>query len=165
MAATTMEKITSTLEKLRNNPRVIAAGPLAFEPGDDFHWNHETRTVYYQPTEDGAEQLLLHETGHALLNHAEYPDDIILVAMERAAWDTALELGKDTQVTLDDDFVEMALDSYRDWLHARSTCPNCHSLGVQKADKLYACLACGHEWTVNEARVCALRRHDITKHP
>jgi hypothetical protein len=26
----------------------------------------------------------------------------------------------------------------------------------------YRCVACGHHWKVNEARVCALRRYLIT---
>lgn len=160
-----MEKISSTLKKLQNSPRLQGSLPIEFIPKDDFHWDHETRTIYYDPSEPEAPALLLHEVGHALLGHADYPDDITLLAMERDAWQQAEMLASELGVPIDNDTIEDALDTYRDWLHARSTCPNCRATGVQENDRLYACLACHHKWTVNEARVCALRRHDITKHP
>jgi hypothetical protein len=158
-----MEKISSTLEKLKNSPRVTGSAPIIFSASDDFHWDHETQTVYYNPSEPDAAPLLLHETGHALLQHASYPDDISLLAMERDAWTEAEKLADDLGMAIDSDLVEETLDTYRDWLHARSTCPHCQATGVQESEKLYSCLACHHKWTVNEARICALRRHDISK--
>ena len=164
MGATTMEKITSTLEKLTHSSRLLRHDPISFVQEDDFHWDHENRTVFYDPSEPEAPSLLLHEAGHAILDHAEYPDDITLLAMERDAWKEAEMLAHDVGIKIPHELIEDALDTYRDWLHARSTCPNCHATGIQESEKLYTCLACHHKWTVNEARVCALRRHDITKH-
>ena len=158
-----MEKISSTLKKLQNSPRLTGSTPITFAASDDFHWDHEKRTVYYDPSETDATPLLLHEAGHGILGHASYPDDISLLAMERDAWSEAERLADELHISIDSELIEESLDTYRDWLHARSTCPNCRATGVQESEKLYICLACHHKWTVNEARVCALRRHDITK--
>lgn len=160
-----MEKISSTLTKLKDSPRIQQAVPLSFIEKDDFHWDHESHTVFYDPSNPDGASLLLHEAGHAVLDHAEYPDDITLLTMERDAWHEAEALARDIGMSIDTELIEDALDTYRDWLHARSTCPNCQATGIQEGAKLYSCLACHHQWTVNEARVCALRRHDITKHP
>lgn len=163
MVATTMPKISSIIEKLEANSRLNAIPRVKFEVGADFHWNHEQRTVFFDPGDPHCIPLLLHETGHAALGHADYPTDMALLTMERAAWDEAKRFAAGINVVIDEELVESSLDSYRDWLHARSTCPNCGAVGVQEAEKRYRCLACLHIWTVNEARLCALRRRDITK--
>ena len=58
-----------------------------------------------------------------------------------------------------EDFIEEHLDTYRDWLHARSSCPDCTATGYQTDASTYACPACSHTWRVNEARICQLRRY------
>jgi len=85
-----------------------------------------------------------------------------LIQMERDAWEYARnKLSKTYSVAMDEDAIEMAMDSYRDWLHARSSCTMCHSTGVQVATNTYRCLACGTSWRTNEARLCALRRYTL----
>ncbi|HMQ96212.1 MAG TPA: hypothetical protein PKD19_03245 [Candidatus Saccharibacteria bacterium] len=102
---------------------------------------------------------MLHELGHGLLNHQSYSRDIELLGYERDAWEEAKKIATNYTVELQQNDIEKHLDSYRDWLHSRSTCPACESSGLQTAKYRYTCLACKHIWRVNEARTCALRRY------
>ena len=129
-----------------------------FKKAKRFLWSPSEATIYYTGTDEDY-AFLLHELSHGILNHAEYRRDIDLIVMERAAWDTANELAPTYGLVIDDDTVETTLDSYRDWLHARSTCPTCTAIGLQTKQRVYTCPACHHSWRVNEARICALRRY------
>lgn len=138
---------------------------LLFEVSEDFSWSPTKKTVYFCDTNstDGASSLL-HETAHGLLKHVEYDRDISLLGMERDAWTYAQEkLASRFGLSIDPDFIEDSLDSYRDWLHARSLCPHCAQTGVQATDRTYTCLGCNEQWQVNEARRCGLRRYKIHK--
>lgn len=132
---------------------------IRFSTGDIFQWSALTKTVQYDPTQADAGQQLLHELSHAILAHADYTKDIDLIGMERDAWDYAKTLAPTYKLTINDTTVQDALDSYRDWLHARSTCPQCRATGVQVKRRTYRCLACEQLWNVNDARLCALRRY------
>ncbi len=160
-----MAKISWLISKLSSNYPPTGDTPLTFVVAESFGWNAPKRTIAYAPDAPDAPAFLLHELGHALLNHDHYQDDIHLLGMERAAWDKASELAPQYETTISDDIVEDALDTYRDWLHARSLCPHCNATGVQTATRQYRCLACNHTWHVNEARTCALRRYDTKKRP
>ena len=152
MDATIMPSTASLLRQLR------ATYPeFAFKPAESFLWSPSEQTVYYT-TNPAGHEFLLHELSHGLLGHADYNHDVELIAMERDAWDKALELAKEYKVTIDDEVVQLTLDTYRDWLHARSTCPRCKAVGLQIKKQIYNCPACRHTWRVNEARICALRR-------
>jgi hypothetical protein len=130
---------------------------LKFIEGDDFRWSPEISTIFYK--NDGDEALLLHELGHALLHHQDYDRDVTLLTMERDAWDKARTLPYSVAIT--DDTVQDHLDTYRKWLHARSTCPTCSANGQQVKKFSYHCIACGADWRVNEARLCGLKRYTI----
>ena len=133
---------------------------LQFTEDVDFRWSDKDSTVYYDPHGDAA--LLLHEIAHAELKHVSYERDITLLEMERDAWDHAIKhLFPRYGITPREELVDEALDTYRDWLHARSMCPHCQSTGIQTRVSSYKCLACGTKWRVNEARICALRRYVI----
>ncbi|MEO5949134.1 MAG: hypothetical protein ABIP74_01905 [Candidatus Saccharimonas sp.] len=136
-----------------------------FEPGENFGWQFPSHTITYDVHDPDAEELLLHEIGHALLGHRDYTYDIHLVEMERAAWDKAREIAPNFGVMISENDIEDSLDTYRDWLHARSTCPHCGSTGVQDGKLNFTCLACHYEWHANEARTCQLRRTSIKKRP
>ncbi|MCY1379960.1 hypothetical protein D9M68_895230 [compost metagenome] len=83
--------------------------------------------------------------------------------MERDAWRYAKEkLGSNYKVTITDTVIQDSLDTYRDWLHARSTCPNCQATGMQNRKRHYRCIACQHVWRVNDARICGLRRYSLS---
>lgn len=153
-----MPKISSTLKKIiSDHPNLI------FSQGDDFYWRPEDNTIYHpEITDEIGLCLLLHEVGHALLEHEQYSNDIELVDMERQAWQYAtsnLAPNYRLDENLINDLAEESLDSYRDWLHKRSTCPNCSAVGIGSAKNQYRCLVCGQIWHVNEARTCELRRY------
>lgn len=130
---------------------------IQFKEGEVFSWSPSTNTILYRTT--GSAQDLIHELAHAVLSHTDYRRDIELVAIERDAWEKALtDLGPTYGIDLSRDVIEESMDSYRDWLHARSTCPNCQATGLESDKHLYFCPACRSNWTVNEARTCGLRR-------
>ena len=148
-----MEKITSLAKKLQSKAaRHSNLQHLTLTQGEMFSWDHTACAITYNPTADNAAAYLLHEYGHATLGHAGYQRDIDLLKMERAAWDVALDIAAELSLSIDDDLIEDALDSYRDWLHARSLCPTCGATGVQAAPSGYRCLACSATWQVNDAR-------------
>ena len=153
-----MPSTCSILKKLKSDYPTIT-----FQPAEDYLWSPSQQTVYY--AEDSTDKdgcaYLLHELSHGLLRHTDYDRDVKLIAMERAAWDKAQELASGYNLFINDDLIESNLDSYRDWLHARSTCPNCGATGMQTKKLAYSCPACSHKWRVNEARICALRRFSI----
>ncbi|MCL2280289.1 hypothetical protein FWC31_00145 [Candidatus Saccharibacteria bacterium] len=131
---------------------------LKFEKSDVAHWSPSDEIVSY--TDDAAK--LLHELGHALLEHRDFVQDIELIHLERDAWEKARELAPKYGVKITDDIIETALDDYRDWLHARSLCPGCGQTGVQSRETLaYSCLNCDARWTANDARTRSLRRRKI----
>jgi hypothetical protein len=117
-----------------------------------------TKTVFYNPDLPHAKAMLLHEVSHGILDHHEYRRDVELLALEAAAWEKAKELAEQYHTAFTADISEDNLDTYREWLHARSTCPGCTANGYQVNATTYRCVACTQSWTVNEARLCALRR-------
>lgn len=85
---------------------------------------------------------ILHEVGHALLGHRSYQTDPERLRMECAAWEKARELCDIYNIYYDEDFAEEQLDSYRNWLHQRSTCPECGLTCFQTRDGVYHCPSC-----------------------
>jgi hypothetical protein len=132
---------------------------LLFTPGERFAWSPDAHTVFYDESDPKNTGLLLHELAHGLLEHHDYSKDIELVAMEAAAWDKAVEVAATYDIEITDETIQDNLDTYREWLHARSTCPECEATGYQSGKSEYTCVACNHVWRVNEARICALRRY------
>lgn len=149
-----MPLITSLINRLKSDYPQIS-----FISGDEFRWSPTDKMVIYQENSDDTASLL-HELAHSLLHHASYTKDLHLLEMERDAWHQAKEiLAPKYEIDITDEAVDSALDSYRDWLHARSTCPGCEATGIQTKQYEYRCLACRTKWRVNEARVCELRRY------
>jgi len=157
MAATITPSTTSLVIKLAQDyPQ------FTFAEGDDFYWSPSEQTIYY--VKDSADvAAFLHELAHGLLEHGSYIRDIRLIELERDAWTHAsMHLAPLYNMTIGNEVVESALDTYRDWLHARSTCPHCQATGVQTSSNTYRCVACHTSWKVNEARICALRRYTLS---
>ena len=141
-------------------PKLEKAYPqLIFSPGERFAWSPDVRTVFYDTEDLENAGLLLHELAHGLLDHHDYSKDVELVAMESQAWDKAIEIAPLYDIEINNETVQDTLDTYREWLHARSTCPSCEATGYQSGKNEYTCVACSHMWRVNEARICALRRY------
>ena len=158
-----MESITLLVNQLQNRPPATPKGQIiSFQIGDDFSWDPNRLCIFYEPRANSGPQLLLHELGHALLGHNSYKRDIELISMERSAWDKALELSSEYNIKIPNDLPEDHLDTYRNWLHSRSLCPNCHFTGLQTKQSEYFCPSCQASWKVNQARTCGLKRY-LTK--
>ncbi len=130
---------------------------LSFTPGKQFSWSPETREIFYKTaaSDDQAVWSLLHETGHALLDHKTYHADFELLLLEVAAWEKARELATELSVEIDEDHIQDCLDTYRDWLYARSVCPNCSTKSIQQNDCAhYRCFNCRTTWRVTASRFC-----------
>jgi hypothetical protein len=154
MDVITMPSTISILANLKNKyPQFL------FKPSNNFLWSSSDNTIYYDKKNNDQAIFLLHELSHALLGHANYDSDIKLITMERQAWDNTIILAQEYNIKVTDDFIQSNLDSYRDWLHSRSTCPKCQATGIQTKKYDYLCIVCSHKWRVNEARTCALRRY------
>ncbi len=144
MVAIIMPKLASLVTKLQHGYPT-----LTFTLSDRFYY-HVPDTIFYSTSTDASTNqsclLLLHELGHYLINHNEYQSDVELIKIEALAWAKAKTLAAKYQIPWDDDFIEDQLDTYRDWLHANSLCPNCQLTGFQDDRGLYHCPLCNKTW-------------------
>ncbi|HYH35883.1 MAG TPA: hypothetical protein VD706_00050 [Candidatus Saccharimonadales bacterium] len=142
---------------------------LRFVAGKQFYWSPETGEIFYETSAQGrkAAWSLLHETGHALLNHTSYQGDFELLKLEIAAWERAKGLAEDFGIAISEDHIQNNLDTYRDWLHKRSICPSCGTKCLQQGDFVhYRCFNCHTVWKVSGSRFCrAYRRHAGVSQP
>jgi hypothetical protein len=137
---------------------------LRFTAGERFCWSPKTHEIIYDTTrsDEPATWSLLHETGHALLNHQSYLADFELLQIEMAAWQRARSLAIDFGITIDEDHIQDCLDTYRDWLYKRSICPQCSTKALQQNDyRHYRCFNCHTVWKVTPSRFC--RSYRATK--
>ncbi len=141
-----------------NNPinQIITDFPdLDFKPASRFSWHARGRAISYVDSPDERTAwALLHEIGHAELNHEHFSSDIDLLQKEVAAWAKAREISEKYKLSIDQDYVEDHLDTYRDWLHLRSTCPTCFERCLQTDKHTYECHNCGEVWKVTGSRLC-----------
>jgi hypothetical protein len=134
---------------------------LKFVAGTQFVWSPESGEIVYAEAARGpqASWALLHETGHALLEHNNYSDDFHLVELEILAWDRARELAAELDQTIDEGHIQDCLDTYREWLFKRSLCPACATTYLQQADgSHYRCHNCHTAWRVSTSRFCRAYR-------
>ena len=139
----------------------LAYPGISFTAGKQFCWSPESKEVFYNTTGRGDKAVwsLLHETGHALLNHTTYQADFQLIRLEVAAWEKARELAEQFTLVIDEDHIQDCLDTYRDWLYKRSICPNCATKSVQQNDYAhYRCFNCQTTWRVTASRFCRAYR-------
>lgn len=135
---------------------------IAFKAGRTYSWSPRTTTITYGKTStDAALWSLLHEFAHAELRHTTYKTDFELLTLEVAAWEHCKQLAHAQGIVVDEDHVEDCLDSYREWLHRRSTCPTCGSGGLQKTETEYHCHNCHSFWQVSTARFCRPYRRKL----
>lgn len=141
---------------------------ISFLAGNAFAWSPADASIMYDLSNknNGAFAFsLLHEVGHALLGHSVFKNDVVLIKLERDAWDKAVEISGSHGIKIPPEHIEQCLDTYRDWLYARSLCPNCHQCGLQTSKTSYRCVFCPHEWKVSESRLCKVTRRSIKKNP
>ncbi|MBA3757930.1 hypothetical protein H0X09_03685 [Candidatus Saccharibacteria bacterium] len=125
-----------------------------FRAGREEHWSPQSNTITF--TLDQNEQQLcfglLHELAHALLGHANYKGDFELIKLEAQAWELASTIGKKYSIEITEDHIQACLDTYRDWLHRRSTCPTCAMHVLQRDTTTYQCFNCQSIWQVSSGR-------------
>ena len=114
---------------------------FVFKPGKKFAF-HPPRTIYFTLDSPSFTISLLHELGHALLGHTTFSTDVERLKMERAAWDQATALAAKYDIFVDPNVIETALDTYRNWLHAKSKCQKCGLTRYQTRDGRYHCPYC-----------------------
>ncbi|MDB5175368.1 MAG: hypothetical protein JWM81_226 [Candidatus Saccharibacteria bacterium] len=134
---------------------------LTYTKGTQFCWSPENREVIYRQTASGVKSQwsLLHETGHALLEHNSYEADFELIRMELAAWNKAQEIAQSLHMEIDEEHIQDCLDTYRDWLYKRSICPSCNTKCLQQDDFVhYRCFNCHTNWRVSPSRFCRAYR-------
>ena len=129
-------------------------------------------TVFLGEPQPNFGLLALHELGHALCGHKDYKVDVQRIKIESEAWERAKTVygdyvkrlqkneaaaggnlsdneigdgGQSLSVILpewDEDFVQEKLDTYRDWLHAKSRCKKCGLTRYQTENGEYHCPRC-----------------------
>lgn len=153
--------MTDLLERLR-----VDYPAIRFIEGETFYWSPKDHSVTYggfstQP--EIASWSLLHEVSHGILGHATYRSDFELMGLEVEAWQKARRLGRKYGVQIDPEHIQDCLDTYRDWLHRRSTCPTCGTVSLQKDPRTYECFNCKSSWHVSSSRFCRPYRRLSTK--
>lgn len=114
---------------------------LVFRKGRKFSFC-PPKTITIGPEEPHMEMILLHELGHATLGHTDYPTHIYRLKMESEAWEKAKELAQKYGVEYNEDLAQNELDTYRNWLHQKSSCPICGLTRFQTPDFKYHCPGC-----------------------
>jgi hypothetical protein len=127
---------------------------ITFITGSPASWSLPKQQIIYDPDEEYGTWTLLHELGHAQLQHASYESDALLLQKETAAWDQAILLATHYGEKIENEYIQLCLDTYRDWLHRRSTCPDCGNHGLQSTQELYSCPNCQTTWKVSLERFC-----------
>lgn len=133
---------------------------IHFKLSDSYYWSPRKNTVHYRKNIDSekASWPILHELGHAVLEHKSFKSDFELIKMEIDAWQKAKELALKYNYSIEEEHIQDCLDTYRDWLYKRSTCPWCTSSGLQIESNLYRCLNCNNTWQVSASRKCRTYR-------
>lgn len=156
MAVTTTAQLNSIVDQV-----ILDHPHVTFQKAAVARWSSPENTVYFQTVNSLSDMyLFFHELGHGLRRHRDYDQDIELLRIENDAWQQAVQTASTYGFTIENNTIDEALDSYREWLHARSRCPTCTQSGVQqKSSGMYICLLCNTSWRTNDARRCGLKRY------
>lgn len=156
MDVTTMLNNTAMTKLLLKNYRQLLPG-INFTLGKTFYWSPKTQQIFYDETAlvtEAGQWALLHEIAHAQLGHTTYNNDAALLTLEVEAWEKAKQTAKELEIHIDAEHIQDCLDTYRDWLYARSTCPTCKLNSLQTDPTVYTCLNCRTVWSVSKSRFC-----------
>jgi len=134
---------------------------VTFVNSDIFKWDPDELKIYYSANTKNNLWSLLHEVAHMVLGHKNYRSDFALLKMESQAWHKASEIAKEHKIEIDSSHIEKCLDSYRDWLYARSNCRECLQTGLEISTGLYKCINCHFRWRVTPERFCRVYRKKI----
>lgn len=135
---------------------IIASEPdLLFVPNGYFAYDAALELINYDPsalnTNEG-KLSLVHEIAHARLGHFHYGSDFELLLMEIDAWCLTRKLAKQYKLTLDKHFIDHCIETYDNWLSARSTCPSCQTFCLEDSPHQFHCFSCGTDWRVNQRK-------------
>lgn len=125
-----------------------------FKAGNQEYWSPQTSTITFNPKHSASDLYygVLHELAHAILGHSSYHSDFELLKMESDAWELAAQIARSYGIKIDEEHIQNCLDTYRDWLHRRSTCPSCATHVLQKDASHYECYNCKTTWRVSSGR-------------
>lgn len=138
-----------------------------FVASDEFYWSPNAKRISYiakDATNSPGEWTLFHELAHGLLGHRSYSSDLELLKLESDAWEKAKQLACSYNIEIDDDHIQNCLDTYRDWMHLRSKCPDCDSTSLQVSSTEYRCFNCAQVWHVTSSRFCRPYRRKEAVH-
>lgn len=139
---------------------------IVFQKGISFSWSPRKKSISYKEIKKPQDcWSLLHELGHGVLDHQSYGLDIDLLKLEVEAWREAKKIAKIFDINIEESHINKCLDTYRDWLHRRSTCPNCNVVSLQINTSHYKCFNCSCLWRVGRSRLCRIHRQVIFKKP
>jgi len=129
---------------------------IVFAEGNSFRWSPREKLIIYKTisNETNDSWALLHEVGHALLKHSSYNSDFELLKLEVAAWEKAEEIQSKYSIKVNPEHIQNCLDTYREWLYQRSSCPSCNNTCLQTSLTEYRCFNCHSVWEVTVARFC-----------
>lgn len=135
---------------------------ISFAQSNHFRWSPEENIVFYDPQSKTVILSLLHEVGHMMSKHSTYSSDIGLLRMEVEAWQCARTLADHYSIHIDEEHIEKCLDSYREWIYRRSSCPLCTQAGIESQTGIYSCINCYKKWRVTTAKFCRVYRKTVT---
>ena len=140
---------------------------LVFTNGSLFAWSPKEKTITYTleyEDEQHAIWALVHEVAHASLGHQHYKNDIDLLRHEVAAWSAAKTIANSLKIVIHDEHIQDCLDTYRDWIHKRASCPKCTVISLQQYDASYKCFNCQTTWKVPSSPLCRVSRTVLATH-
>lgn len=147
-----------TMKNLLLNKLRVLSPSIEFKEAGSFYWSPQTKTVYFDRSSlatSPGQWALLHEFAHAQLHHETYPNDAGLLMLEVSAWQVAEQVSLELlDNKIDSEHVQDCLNTYRDWLYARSTCPTCALNSLQINETTYQCMNCSTRWSVSPSRFC-----------
>ena len=126
---------------------------FTIKQGSRFCWK-PPKTIIYEPETAYPPAhfalLTLHELGHAVSGHKDYKTTVERLKIESEAWCAARRLFKNYQKrgilpknwTFNEEFIEQELDTYRGWLHLKTTCKTCGLTMYQTKDGTFHCPRC-----------------------
>lgn len=149
------------LNKIKDNYPLID-----FVASDLFYWSPSDSKIFYnkvsmENNDNTGLYALFHELSHAILGHKAYLTDYELLDMEVSAWINAGREAEKYSLTIDSAYMENCLDSYRDWLNKRATCPQCGVKCLQYNSERYRCFNCHTKWAVSPSRFCRPYRYQL----
>lgn len=137
---------------------------IIFIESNNYYWSPRNKSIHFDNdllTQQKGQWALLHEVAHAQLKHDSYLNDAGLIKLEVQAWQKAVITADELSISIDQEHIQSCLNTYRDWLYARSTCPTCSLNSIQVLSTTYVCLNCSTRWTVSHSRFCRPYRMKI----